>query len=226
MSLRVSNVIVVAALASLFAGCGQSDPNPGGSAGSAGKASAGAPGAAGAGTAGAGLAGSSAAGSGAGGAGGSGVAGAGAGGAGGGGAGAGSAGSPGTAGGGSTIPGTFADAVKPVVGGGGGIQSCSAAPCHGKGGAQPPGNGLILPTDDDAVLYTSLTTYVSKGCGNIPLVKKGDPTGSALIKILKGECPSPTARMPLDCVPADGTCIPDEYIAAIAQWITNGAPRQ
>ncbi len=87
---------------------------------------------------------------------------------------------------------------------------------------------LVLPANDDQLLYTNLTTYISKGCGNIPLVKKGDGEGSALVKALRGTCPAPTERMPQSCNPDpnSGNCIPDEYIAAISQWITNGAPQQ
>jgi len=73
-------------------------------------------------------------------------------------------------------------------------------------------------------LYTHLTTYTSKACGSIALVKAGDPEGSALIKILKGPCGS-TPRMPYQCVASAGSCIPDEYIAAVAQWIANGAQK-
>jgi hypothetical protein len=34
-----------------------------------------------------------------------------------------------------------------------------------------------------------------------------------------------TPRMPYMCTEQDGNCIPDEYIAAITQWIANGAPK-
>jgi hypothetical protein len=30
--------------------------------------------------------------------------------------------------------------------------------------------------------------------------------------------------MPYGCDPELGDCIPDEYIAAVTQWIANGAP--
>jgi len=218
MRLTLSSFVVVGTAAFFFAGCGSTDTDPGSNAGSGGRSAAGATNTAGAGTGGS-LAGSggSLAGNGTGGSGtGGSLAGAG----GTGGASGGSAGTP-AAGGGSTVPATFLDAVKPVIDGG----NCSAAPCHGKNGAAPPANPVTLPTDDDTALYNSLTTYMSKGCGNIPLVKKGDGEGSALVKILKGTCAAPTMRMPLDCDPNPdtGNCIPADYIAAISQWITAGA---
>lgn len=86
----------------------------------------------------------------------------------------------------------------------------------------PPGHPLTL--QDDGQLYNNLTTYVSKACGNMQLVSKGNPTQSALLKILKGPC-GDTPRMPYGCKPEDDSCIPDDYIAAISQWIANGAPQ-
>jgi hypothetical protein len=125
-------------------------------------------------------------------------------------------------GGSSALPATFAT-VKLVFGGGGGIMTCAAAPCHGLHGMAPPNHPLELPTNDDALLYTNLTTYVSKACSN-KLVTPGDPTQSALLKILRGPC-GMTPRMPYGCSADAGDCIPDEYIAAVEQWIKSGAPR-
>ena len=123
----------------------------------------------------------------------------------------------------STIPATFAT-VKLVLGGGGGIMPCSAAPCHGVNGMAPPARPLELPPMDDQQLYTNLTSYVSKACGEIKLVEPGNPTRSALVSILKGPC-GMTPRMPYGCSAEAGDCIPDEYIAAVEQWIASGAPK-
>lgn len=77
---------------------------------------------------------------------------------------------------------------------------------------------------DDQKLYAALTSYVSKACGNTKLVDPCNPGKSALVTILKGPC-GMTPRMPYGCSPAAGDCIPDEYVAAVSQWIANGAPR-
>jgi len=142
---------------------------------------------------------------------------AGSGGSGGGGAGT-SAGASGSDG---TIPATF-ETVKVVFGGGGGIMTCAAAPCHGVGGVAPPEDPLELPSNDDELLYKSLISHVSKACNNTKLVEPGNPAQSALITILSGPC-GMTPRMPYGCTAEAGDCIPDEYIAAVAQWIANGA---
>jgi len=84
----------------------------------------------------------------------------------------------------------------------------------------PPGNPLSL--QDDANLYTNLTTHISQACGNIPVVNPCKPDESALIKLLQGPCGT-TPRMPYQCA-GDG-CIPANYIAAVSQWIANGAPQ-
>jgi hypothetical protein len=125
--------------------------------------------------------------------------------------------------GGSAIPPTF-DTVKLVIEGGGPIQTCSAAACHGVNGMAPPGRPLALPSNNDQLLYANLTSYVSTACGNLKLVSPCNPAQSALPKILSGPC-GKTPRMPYMCSASDGNCIPDEYIAAITQWIANGAPR-
>jgi hypothetical protein len=131
----------------------------------------------------------------------------------------------GVAGGGTggTVPATF-ETVKLVFGGGGGIMTCSAAPCHGVNGVAPPDHPLELPPTDDQRLYANLMSYVSKACNNTKLVDPCNPAGSALVTILKGPC-GMTPRMPYGCSAQAGDCIPDEYIAAVAQWIANGAPR-
>lgn len=140
--------------------------------------------------------------------------------------GSGAGGASGTAAGasgtGSGIPATF-ETVKLVFGGGGPIMPCSAAPCHGVHGMEPPDRPLELPPTDDTQLHMNLTTYVSKACDDTRLVTPGDPAASALIKILRGPCGA-TPRMPYGCTAEAEDCIPEEYIAAVAQWIENGAP--
>jgi hypothetical protein len=216
--------LIFAAVPALLAGCkAPDDPAPASgdvpTAGSAGVVGGGAGGlggaggASGAGTGAAGSAGASAAGIG-------GAAGA----AGTSGAGAGGSMSPtaGVSGGPSAIPADFAT-VKLVLGGGGGIMPCAAAPCHGVGGVAPPAKPLELPPMDDLQLYANLTSYVSAACNQTKLVEPGNPTQSALLMILRGPC-GMTPRMPYGCDPQAGDCIPDEYIAAVEQWIASGAP--
>jgi hypothetical protein len=102
---------------------------------------------------------------------------------------------------------------------------CAAAPCHGVNGMAPPGRPLELPPNDDAKLYANLTSFISIACGNAKLVTPGNTAQSAILKILAGPC-GMTPRMPYMCSDQDGNCIPAEYIAAIRQWIANGAPKQ
>lgn len=121
-----------------------------------------------------------------------------------------------------SVPATF-DTVKLVVGGGGGIMTCAAAPCHGVHGAAPPDHPLELPSNNDQLLYANLMSYVSKACNNAKLVDPCNPSQSALVRILKGPCGA-TPRMPFGCTAQAGDCIPDEYIAAVERWIAAGAP--
>jgi hypothetical protein len=51
---------------------------------------------------------------------------------------------------------------------------------------------------------TVLTTYLSKACGNRLLV---------------------SPRMPNGCSEESDNCVPDDYIAAVEQWTTEGAKR-
>ncbi|HEX6242316.1 MAG TPA: hypothetical protein VFZ61_15500 [Polyangiales bacterium] len=124
---------------------------------------------------------------------------------------------------GGAVPPSF-ETIKLVFGGGGGIMPCSAAPCHGVNGAAPPDHPLELPPNDDEKLFATLRSYVSKACGDIKLVEPCNPSRSALVSILKGACGT-TPRMPYGCTSEAGDCIPDEYIAAVEQWIANGATR-
>ena len=79
-------------------------------------------------------------------------------------------------------------------------------------------------------LYTELTTHISVICGNIQLITPGNPEQSALVKVLKGPCgvePNIIPRMPNGCIEDEfgSTCVPNDYIAAIEQWVRNGAPQ-
>jgi hypothetical protein len=120
----------------------------------------------------------------------------------------------------SAIPPTFAT-VKLVLAGGGAIMPCASAPCHAAGGNAPPGHPLTL--QDTPQLYANMLSFVSSACGNIPLVNPGTPEESALLKILRGPCGA-TPRMPYMC--SGDACIPDDYIAALSQWVASCAPEQ
>ncbi len=125
-------------------------------------------------------------------------------------------------GGTTTPPATFATVRQVVQGGGptGAIDTCVLAPCHDVGGFAPPPPAQNLVLRDDANLYHTLTTYVSAGCGNVPLVNPGKPDQSALVRALTGtNC---KYKMPLGCT--DEHCWDAGTIAAISQWIANCAP--
>jgi len=119
-----------------------------------------------------------------------------------------------------SIPPTFAT-VKLVLGGGGAIMPCASASCHAVGGNAPPSNPLTLQDTPD--LYANMLSYVASTCGNLKLVDPGKPDQSALITSLMGPC-GVSPRMPFGC--SDVACIPDDYIAALEQWIANCAPEQ
>ena len=123
--------------------------------------------------------------------------------------------------GGAGIPPTF-DTLKFVLNGTN--PPCVASDCHGGTHMELP---LLVVNDG---LYTELTTYISVACGNIPIVTPGDPARSALVKVLKGPCgvePDIIPRMPNGCIEDqfDNTCVPNDYIAALEQWVLNGAPQ-
>ncbi|WP_437276614.1 hypothetical protein WME90_35980 [Sorangium sp. So ce375] len=122
--------------------------------------------------------------------------------------------SAGTGGGDPAVPATF-ETVRAVVA----QTGCADATCH---------NGEAKPTlQDDDALYETLTTYISEGCGDIPVVTPGKPEESALVKLINGTCEG-VERMPRGCNPAPGpenTCLPQAYIDAIEQWIADGAPQ-
>jgi hypothetical protein len=142
---------------------------------------------------------------------------------------AGTGGSGGLGGSAGTAPGGSAGLAGGNSGSGGGAieptfamlkgvikTSCFGGVCH-----DLPEHPFHLVLDDK--LYTTLTTHVTKTCG--PVVKPGSPQDSALVKLLKGPC-GETERMPYNkCVEdTDEGCVRPEYIAAIEQWIANGAP--
>jgi hypothetical protein len=126
-------------------------------------------------------------------------------------------------GGTTTPPATFATVKDVLKGGGptGAIDSCVSAPCHDLNGAAPPPPRMNLVLRDDANLYHTMTTYISTGCGGVPLVNPGKPDQSALIMVLNGTCMN-TFRMPLACT--DEHCWDAGTIAALSQWIANCAP--
>jgi hypothetical protein len=125
----------------------------------------------------------------------------------------------GATGGSGSIAPTFAT-VKLVLGGGSAIMPCASAPCHATGGMNPPDNPLTL--QNNAALYANMTSYVARDCGNMRLVEPGKPDQSALVKVLMGPCGA-VPRMPYMC--SGDACIPDDYIAAVSQWIANCAPQ-
>jgi len=134
--------------------------------------------------------------------------------------GAGTAGSAGSAGG-ATVEASFAT-VKGII-----KLTCFGNGCHGQ-----EGNPLQMSANDDAKLYTTLTTHVTMNCGM--LVNKANAADSALVKVLKGDCGTPpnvTPRMPFQtCFDGDtdpeSPCVQPDKIAAIQAWIAKGAPQQ
>jgi hypothetical protein len=108
--------------------------------------------------------------------------------------------------------------------------SCASSDCH-SGGHDHSDVPLRLVQDEG--LYAELTTHISVKCGNVKAVEPGDPANSAIIKVLTVGCdenitPPDAAipRMPYGCTENEfeNTCVADEYIATIEQWILDGAP--
>lgn len=108
--------------------------------------------------------------------------------------------------------------------------SCAAADCHSGGHDH---SDVPLRLVQDGGLYAELTTHVSVKCGNIKAVEPGDPENSALLKVLTRGCDEnilpdeePVPLMPYGCEKTewDNSCVADEYIDAIEEWILNGAP--
>ena len=122
-----------------------------------------------------------------------------------------------------TPPATFATVREMFNTGSGPTQSCVSAPCHGDNGQAPPPPQMALSLQTGSNLYKTMTSYISHRCGDIPLIVKGKPEESALIKIMQPTaCGDAEFRMPLSCV--DEQCMPADYMAAISAWIANCAP--
>ncbi|HTQ04192.1 MAG TPA: hypothetical protein VMI54_10055 [Polyangiaceae bacterium] len=101
---------------------------------------------------------------------------------------------------------------------------CSGAlPCHGPGGGGV--NPLEIPTMDDATLMHNMETVISPDCGNIPIIKPGDPANSALTKVLTTGCSANVPTMPYMCDPTSN-CVPKNYEQQIEAWIAAGAKLQ
>jgi hypothetical protein len=138
---------------------------------------------------------------------------------GGGGAGGGSAGSADTGyAGGNQYPPTFATFKLVMTGTN---PACTASDCHNVVSPNP----LHMPEDNDDQLLTNLETAVAPDCNCMTVLVPGHPEQSAIVKLLKGPC-GKLPQMPNGCKPADGNCVPDDAIAAVAQWIANGASKQ
>lgn len=155
------------------------------------------------------------AGSGAGGSGGGATAGGGSGGASAGVSGGGGASAGSSAGGGTSYPPTFATFRTEVY------PMCTGGLCHDIGKEHK------FYFKDGVNLYEALTTHQSVNCG-MPVITKGNPEMSALIKLLKEDC-GMTLRMPYEkCWAGDPQdsdfCVRPPLVAALEQWIRNGAP--
>ena len=107
--------------------------------------------------------------------------------------------------------------------------NCAASDCH-SGGHEHSAVPLRLVPDEG--LYEELLSHVSVKCGNMPVVDPGNPANSALVTRLRGPCEDvappekPIPRMPYGCFENEweNNCVEDAYIAAVEQWIANGAP--
>jgi hypothetical protein len=95
--------------------------------------------------------------------------------------------------------------------------TCGGTSCHQAGDTPPT---LLV---DDAKLYSTLTTFVSKKCGNRVLVNPGSPQDSAFYLAQAGLCGATLSRMPFGCV---DRCTPADYLEGVRQWIANGATQQ
>jgi len=113
------------------------------------------------------------------------------------------------------IPATF-ETVELILG-----SNLGCRGCHG--------SDMMMNLNGDPGLYMRLTTRVSHLCGDIPVVNKGNPEQSALVKMLRGTCPPPFPIMPTGCDPAMididlVNCLESKYTNAVARWIAAGAP--
>ena len=101
-------------------------------------------------------------------------------------------------------------------------MTCASAECHEAGGNAPPAPEMPLDLTVDSDLYSRITTYVAKDCDNDLFIDPGHPESSAVIKVLSGPCGS-VPQMPNGC--KGDSCIPQDYIDALSDWIANGAPQ-
>jgi hypothetical protein len=91
--------------------------------------------------------------------------------------------------------------------------------------------GLYLVPDDgvegaNEALHSTLTSFQVQECNNEPLVTPGDPTKSAILKLLNAECTKDGQPffMPVTC--GAPPCFPQDWVGGISLWIEAGAPRQ
>ncbi len=114
----------------------------------------------------------------------------------------------------SMVPGPNFETVRVMFEG----VPCSGSNCH-NGGRNHFQVGK--PADE---LYSYMMSFRTLECGK--LIDKANPAESALVKYLRGPCGG-IERMPqFKCVEdSDEWCVPEYYIAAIEQWIADGAPR-
>ncbi len=123
-------------------------------------------------------------------------------------------GSAGTGTGGSvSYPPTFATFKMGIY------PHCTGGLCHDLNE-----NPFVLK--NDATMYMVLTTHMTKNCG--PAIVKGSPEQSGLVKLLKDDCGG-TLRMPyMKCWSGDPQdsdfCVRPPLLAALEQWIKDGAP--
>lgn len=93
--------------------------------------------------------------------------------------------------------------------------TCANVVCH------VPGYFMPDLSDANNDQYDILmNTYVEQ-CGGAPLVKPGDPDGSAIIMVTHQQCAE--LAMPKDCT--DPVCIAPEKVEMLRTWIAAGAPR-
>lgn len=98
---------------------------------------------------------------------------------------------------------------------------CYGAQCH-----DLEEHPLHLKGTDEEIIETMKTHMVQK-CDGALVVNTASPADSALVRVLSGAC-GDIPRMPPTCMgcdqyPDNTSCIPDDYIQAIQQWIADGA---
>jgi hypothetical protein len=95
------------------------------------------------------------------------------------------------------------------------LLESKCAQCHTLGGNQPD---LSAVSEE---LYTTLSTYRVRDCGDNPLVNPGNPTTSALVMVTTaGKCRNRLV-MPAGCV--GESCVTSRDRQLISDWITQGA---